>query len=104
VAPPAKPGAPKRSPAPPQDRGAEKRVRRGKLAIGGKLDLHGHTLVTGRAALMRFLHAAHDRGERTVIVITGVGRAGPSRRVVGQRPALVAGGSHIGGGAAGVPA
>lgn len=61
---------------PPQDRGAEKRVRRGRLEIGGKLDLHGHTLVTGRAALLRFLHAAYDRGDRTVIVITGVGRGG----------------------------
>lgn len=64
------------SPAPPQNRGAEKRVRRGKLEIGGKLDLHGHTLVTGRAALVRFLHAAYARGDRSVIVITGVGRGG----------------------------
>jgi DNA-nicking Smr family endonuclease len=65
-----------RAPTPPQDRGAERRVRRGKLEIGGRLDLHGHTLVTGRAALIRFLHAAYDRGDRTVIVITGVGRGG----------------------------
>jgi len=62
--------------APPQNRGGEKRVRRGRLEIGGKLDLHGHTLTTGRAALTRFLHAAYERGDRTVIVITGVGRAG----------------------------
>lgn len=74
-------------------------MRRGKLAIGGKLDLHGHTLVTGRAALMRFLHAAHDRGERTVIVITGVGRAGqgvlkqnlPNWLASGELRTLVAG-------------
>jgi DNA-nicking Smr family endonuclease len=71
-----KSNAAKRTLAPPQDRGAEKRVRRGKLEIGGKLDLHGHTLATGRTALVRFLHAAYDRGDRTVIVITGVGRAG----------------------------
>jgi DNA-nicking Smr family endonuclease len=62
--------------APPQDRGNEKRVRRGKLEIGAKLDLHGHTQDTGRAALARFLRAAQSRGERTVIVITGVGRGG----------------------------
>lgn len=60
----------------PQDRGNEKRVRRGKLEIGGKLDLHGHTQDTGRAALARFLRAAQARGDRTVIVITGVGRGG----------------------------
>lgn len=72
------PGAPRRVAAasPPADRGAEKRVRRGKLEIGGKLDLHGHTQDSARTALTRFLRAAHGRGERTVIVITGVGRAG----------------------------
>jgi len=60
----------------PQNRGNEKRVRRGKLEIGGKLDLHGHTQDSGRAALVRFLHAAQGRGDRTVIVITGMGRGG----------------------------
>ena len=76
--------APKPAPAParvkanpaPQDRGNEKRVRRGKLEIGSKLDLHGHTQETGRAALARFLRSAQARGDRTVIVITGVGRGG----------------------------
>ncbi len=61
---------------PPQDRGAEKRVRRGRVEIGGTLDLHGHNQDTGRAALARFLQAAHARGARTVIVVTGVGRSG----------------------------
>ena len=71
------PPAPARSiPPPPQDRGNEKRVRRGKLEIGASLDLHGHTQDSGRAALARFLRAAQKRGDRTVIVITGVGRGG----------------------------
>lgn len=61
---------------PPQHRGNEKRVRRGKLEIGATCDLHGHTQDSGRAALERFLRAAHRRGDRTVIVITGVGRGG----------------------------
>ena len=61
---------------PPQDRGAEKRVRRGKLEIGATLDLHGHNQTTGRTALERFLRSAQARGERTVIVVTGVGRGG----------------------------
>jgi DNA-nicking Smr family endonuclease len=59
----------------PQDRGGEKRVRRGKLRIGASLDLHGHTQDAARTALRRFLRAAHARGERTVIVVTGAGRA-----------------------------
>ncbi len=69
------PPRPKPAP-PPQDRGNEKRVRRGKLEIGGKLDLHGHTQETGRTALVRFLRSAQARGDRAVIVITGVGRGG----------------------------
>lgn len=62
--------------APPQNRSNEKRVRRGKLDIGGKLDLHGHTQDSARAAVVRFLDVAQGRGDRTVIVITGVGRGG----------------------------
>lgn len=51
-------------------------MRRGRVEIGGTLDLHGHNQETGQAALSRFLHAAYARGARTVIVITGVGRSG----------------------------
>jgi DNA-nicking Smr family endonuclease len=65
-----------RSKAAPQDRSGEKRVRRGKLEIGGSLDLHGHNQATGHAALTRFLRAAQARGDRTVIVITGTGHLG----------------------------
>jgi DNA-nicking Smr family endonuclease len=38
--------------------------------------LHGHTQESARNALARFLQAAQARGDRTVIVITGVGRSG----------------------------
>lgn len=62
--------------APLTDRGGEKRVRRGRLEIGATLDLHGHTQVSARNALARFLVAARRRGDQTVIVVTGVGRAG----------------------------
>lgn len=67
-----------RAPAssPPADRAGEKRVRRGKVEVGGSLDLHGHTQQSGRAALVRFLSAAQARGDRAVVVVTGVGRAG----------------------------
>lgn len=76
----AAPSKPKPAPpakkAPPQNRANEKRVRRGKLEIGGSLDLHGHTQESGRAALARFVRSAQARGDATVIVITGVGRGG----------------------------
>jgi DNA-nicking Smr family endonuclease len=60
----------------PADRAGEKRVRRGDVEIGASLDLHGHTHDSARAALQRFLHRAQARGDRAVIVITGVGRGG----------------------------
>jgi DNA-nicking Smr family endonuclease len=68
----------RRQPTPPtpQNRQGEKRVRRGKLEVGASIDLHGHTQDSARVALIRFLRAAHKRGERTVIVITGAGRSG----------------------------
>lgn len=72
---PAPAARPKMAP-PPQNRGNEKRVRRGKLEIGASLDLHGHTQESGRAALVRFIRAAQARGDSTIIVITGVGRGG----------------------------
>jgi DNA-nicking Smr family endonuclease len=46
------------------------------LEIGARLDLHGHSQKSAHAALRRFLRSAQKRGERTVIVVTGVGRAG----------------------------
>jgi DNA-nicking Smr family endonuclease len=71
------PAPPKRkTPPAPEDRGAERRVRRGQLDIGATLDLHGHNQETGRSAVRRFLRAAQARNDRVVIVITGVGRRG----------------------------
>lgn len=75
--PPARPAlSATRAAPPPANRGNEKRVRRGKIEIGGTLDLHGHTQDSAQLALRRFLRAAHKRGDRTVIVVTGVGRTG----------------------------
>ncbi len=51
-------------------------MRRGDVDIGATLDLHGHTQDAALAALSRFLHRAHKRGDRAVIVVTGAGRGG----------------------------
>lgn len=62
--------------SPPADRASEKRVRRGKVDVAATLDLHGHTQGSGHAMLTSFLCSAHASGDRTVLVVTGVGRAG----------------------------
>jgi DNA-nicking Smr family endonuclease len=51
-------------------------VARGKQAIDARLDLHGMTQAQAHTALLRFLHNAHARDARLVLVITGKGRGG----------------------------
>jgi DNA-nicking Smr family endonuclease len=67
-------------PSPPQlaplGRRMKQRVARGKQAIDARLDLHGLTQSEAHAALLRFMHNAHAREARLVLVITGKGRGG----------------------------
>jgi DNA-nicking Smr family endonuclease len=89
---PAHPSPPARAHAPLANRSPEKRIRRGRVDVGGRLDLHGMTQAEAEAALRRFL--AHHRGEgaRCVLVVTGKGgRAGMGEGVLKQRlPAWLA--------------
>jgi DNA-nicking Smr family endonuclease len=62
----------------PADRSTERRLRRGRVEIDGRIDLHGMTQMAARAALGRFLHSARARGLHAVLVITGKGKA-PAR-------------------------
>ncbi len=70
-----KPEAPK-TPAPPAERGGEKKVRRGNLSIAARFDLHGHTQVSASRALPAFLERQQADGARCVLVITGKGKEG----------------------------
>jgi DNA-nicking Smr family endonuclease len=49
------------------------RLRRGTVAPDAKLDLHGLTESAAHRALSAFLQAAHRRGDRLVLVVTGKG-------------------------------
>ncbi|GJL97262.1 MAG: smr protein/Muts2-like [Hyphobacterium sp.] len=68
----------------PADRSSERRLRRGRLEIDGRIDLHGMTQAAARAALGRFLHSARARGFHAVLVITGKGKAGSRDREPGE--------------------
>lgn len=59
-----------------QNRGSEKKVRRGKVEVSASFDLHGHTQESAWSALPAFLIREQARGSRCVIVITGKGRLG----------------------------
>lgn len=58
------------------DKRTVQRLKRGQLAIEARLDLHGLTQAEAHARLDRFLAGVQDRGLRSVLVITGKGRAG----------------------------
>jgi DNA-nicking Smr family endonuclease len=51
----------------------ERKLRRGTVAIGGRLDLHGMTRAEAHRAVVRFLTALVERGERVALIITGKG-------------------------------
>ena len=51
-----------------------KRLRSGRTAIDGRIDLHGMYQDEAHGALRAFLHRAQGKGWRWVLVITGKGR------------------------------
>ena len=51
-------------------------MRRGQVDVGASLDLHGETFDSAAHKVRSFLIAAHNRGDRTVIIVTGKGRGG----------------------------
>lgn len=56
------------------DPGLHRAMVRGKLLPEARIDLHGMTLAQAHSALTGFIMAAHARGARLVLVITGKGR------------------------------
>jgi DNA-nicking Smr family endonuclease len=55
------------------DKRTADRLRRGKLAIDARLDLHGMRQAEAHAELARFVEASYQAGRRTLLVITGKG-------------------------------
>ena len=51
------------------------KLKRGKLAPEGRIDLHGMTLDQAQPALNRFIAQSHVQGRRLVLVITGKGKS-----------------------------
>ena len=71
-----KPAAPK--PVPPVEAGIDKRtetrLRKGRMAIEGRLDLHGMDREAAHRALRGFIAAAYGAGKLCVLVVTGKGK------------------------------
>ena len=58
------------------DRRTFEKLKRGKMKIDGRLDLHGRTQSEAHDALHRFLEASSARRFRCVLVVTGKGYNG----------------------------
>lgn len=69
------------------DARTDARLRRGRLANEGRLDLHGMTQAEAQERLTGFIVAAQAQGKRCVLVITGKGvsRGGEAGGVLRQK-------------------
>lgn len=56
------------------DRRTAQRLKRGKLDVDARLDLHGCTLLQAHDRLLEFLRVSQFTGARCVLVVTGKGR------------------------------
>lgn len=59
------------------EKGLHRAMTRGKLEPDARIDLHGMTVAQAHHALLGFVMAAHARGNRLLLVITGKGRRIP---------------------------
>ncbi|HSK39949.1 MAG TPA: Smr/MutS family protein, partial [Arenibaculum sp.] len=62
--------------APGVDRRTDDRLRRGRIEIQARIDLHGLTQAQAHAALSAFVMRGWHEGRRTLLVITGKGSTG----------------------------
>lgn len=62
------------------DRATSERLRRGRLSVDARLDLHGMTQDQAHLTISRFIADKRDEGARCVIVITGKGARDPEGR------------------------
>lgn len=58
------------------DRATAERLKRGRLPIEARLDLHGMTQEEAHGALAGFIRTARSGGKRCVLIITGRGKVG----------------------------
>ena len=69
------------------DRRTSTKLKRGQLAVEGRIDLHGLTLDQAHAGLTAFLKGAYNRQARCVLVVTGKGRTGErTGKIRGELP------------------
>jgi DNA-nicking Smr family endonuclease len=82
--------APLRNSAPLADAGGHKKVRRGKLEIDARIDLHGMRQIEAQAALANIVTRTRDSGGRCILVVTGKGRpVDPGEDYITPQPGVI---------------
>lgn len=71
------------------DRKTFGKLKRGKLAPEGRIDLHGMTMDQAHPALTRFILQAQAEGKRLVLVITGKGKFRDAGGPIPERPGVL---------------
>ena len=66
------------------DEPTHKKIAKGRVSLGARIDLHGMTQGEAHALLHAFLHRAHAEGLRHVLVITGKGASYGSDGILRQ--------------------
>lgn len=66
------------------DEPTHRKIAKGKVSLGARIDLHGMTQGEAHALLHAFLHRAHAEGLRHVLVITGKGASYGSDGILRQ--------------------
>jgi DNA-nicking Smr family endonuclease len=61
--------------SPNMDRRNFDRLRKGRMQVDARIDLHGMTLTQAHPALTGFVRRAHQDGKRLLLVITGKGKS-----------------------------
>lgn len=61
------------------------RLKKGKLAVDGRFDLHGMNLAQAHPALNRFVQESYHSGKRLLLVITGKGNTQAGESIMPER-------------------
>ncbi len=71
------------------DKNSFNRLKKGKIVVDGRIDLHGMTLAQAHPALIGFVREAHASRKRLLLVITGKGKTKRGDSIMPERQGIL---------------